>query len=70
MVLLTYLQPGETPADCGYVTLQDIMQQLEAGFPNFTITTRQRQELGKRLIHMGYEQKHSKKGSVFKMEKR
>lgn len=70
MVLLTYLQPGETPADCGYVTLQDIMQQLEAGFPNFTITTRQRQELGKRLIHMGYEQKHSKKGSVFRMEKR
>ena len=65
MIRRTYLAPNETPAKTKAVLLQDIMKRLAVLFPNFTITKGTDRELGRRLVHMGYDSVRRAKGSAF-----
>ena len=68
MIALTYLSPEETSEDAAFVSIQLIMKRLEKLFPTFTITKGTDSELGKRMTKMGYEHKHTNKGSAFRIE--
>ena len=70
MIELTYLPPEETPLDAKPIFLQDIMHRLANDFPAFVITKNADMELGRRLVKMGYEQKHMTKGSTFRLKER
>ena len=70
MIELTYLPPEETPLDAKPIFLQDIMHRLANDFPAFVITKNADMELGRRLVRMGYKQKHMTKGSTFRLKER
>ena len=70
MIRLIFLPPEETPLDAKPILLQDIMQRLANDFPAFTITKGTDMELGRRLVRMGYDQKHMTKGSTFRLKER
>ena len=67
MVQLTYLAPDATPEDAPFVAVQEIMEQLAVLFPAFSITKGTDSELGKRLVRMGYERKHTNAGNKFRV---
>ena len=70
MIARTFASPEDTPAEAPYMLLSEVMTIIAKKYTDVRITNGALITLGKALRAAGYEQKHAKNGSSYKIHQK